>query len=611
MYQHDDSASESEAGDYDLSQYESWDADEDDNSHPSPDVEWHSASDSLEDVKAENSHGLSTMLGRLNVNENAFSFPRNLRLRDTSKMFLFRGAPTNQSSVDSEHKHNGDQVVKDSRGSQRRLTSKSYMRTVASASGVNLLPNPFAVTSSADHSPVKTSLSVVSRDTLGTDEEFATLDPASHRRAVLNTGINLLGATMAHVELLTDFRDGTAVPQDIAMVSDYNQTRPSATGVSVLMRILFDEEKLRSYDTNISQVAELLEKCYPEVFQIVASRPADTGDMPRVRLGTKSQHPSASSSNCNTNKRMFKRLLGELRSSLLLYQPESIAVHALKRMDYLDFGKWRRPDNTSQNPYYLRSSKHSTMAGNYYKDYVNKVVVYNHITRLFEKGSPCHHRCKYVLVVPNSLLHSVSGGRLVCRFCFKQKYKQCGACLEELEKAMVVNTHGECHYCYDCLNQLFTIGLSTVGDFPPKCCGNPLEARNYLCHLGKDVIKRYVDVLEEYSASSRVYCAKTDCATFIASFLIKEDRALCKGCLQETCVKCRKLVKTHDDLEAGQCPVDVDEEKLRKIAQEKEWKSCPGCGAVVERAYGCNHTRYVHRARQRSDETDCLQMSLW
>jgi IBR (half RING finger) domain-containing protein len=93
---------------------------------------------------------------------------------------------------------------------------------------------------------------------------------------------------------------------------------------------------------------------------------------------------------------------------------------------------------------------------------------------------------------------------------------------------------------------------------------------------------------EELVAHGRTFCSQTYCHKHISPFDVCEARAECSECGELTCTKCKKTY--HEDEE---CPPDdeenhPDDHAVLDLAQNKGWRRCPGCHAVVEKVEGCS-----------------------
>ena len=170
---------------------------------------------------------------------------------------------------------------------------------------------------------------------------------------------------------------------------------------------------------------------------------------------------------------------------------------------------------------------------------------------------------------------------------------RCGACLEPFTSVAILQIPCKCLLCEGCLSGCFQSALSNRQSFPPKCCGQELVIHQYVEHLSPEVVGAFVKVAAEYRATSPRYCADPACSTFISAALCDDENCLCPSCYKQTCVRCMKLVSEHAYKPDRVCPRNADEQKVKELAQDHNWATCPGCNAIVERSDGCNHMRSV------------------
>ncbi|KAL8376012.1 hypothetical protein RB595_007224 [Gaeumannomyces hyphopodioides] len=146
-------------------------------------------------------------------------------------------------------------------------------------------------------------------------------------------------------------------------------------------------------------------------------------------------------------------------------------------------------------------------------------------------------------------------------------------------------------YCRDCLVRLFDLSLRDESLFPPRCCGSiiPLDiSRKY---IGPELAGRFLARKIEMETPDRTYCHDPRCSRFIPPDFIRMEVGTCVSCAKGTCVVCKAA--SHQ----GDCPDDPRTKQLLDLAQEKGWRQCRTCKAMVELAYGCFHMTCVCRAQ--------------
>lgn len=174
----------------------------------------------------------------------------------------------------------------------------------------------------------------------------------------------------------------------------------------------------------------------------------------------------------------------------------------------------------------------------------------------------------------------------------------CSACLEDIPNENLLTLECQCQYCYECLNGAFRAGCSTMGSFPPRCCGNPLRIMVWGYLLKPDVLERYKTIEAEFSSHRPLYCAKKTCSEFIpdTAYLLTEEAGHCSKCQTITCKLCLKAEKAHRhwQLRRRICPEeDADETALLTLSAQRNWRQCPTCNVMVEKTNGCNHVECV------------------
>lgn len=125
--------------------------------------------------------------------------------------------------------------------------------------------------------------------------------------------------------------------------------------------------------------------------------------------------------------------------------------------------------------------------------------------------------------------------------------------------------------------------------FPPKCCLNEITPAAIKSTLSRSERNLYKEKMAEYTTplESRVYCPNPKCSAWIDAGSSQYYEGRCKKCNFSFCSTCKG--PSHP---AGtDCPQDSGLAALKEVARQNGWRRCPkvGCGAMVERSYGCKH----------------------
>jgi hypothetical protein len=173
----------------------------------------------------------------------------------------------------------------------------------------------------------------------------------------------------------------------------------------------------------------------------------------------------------------------------------------------------------------------------------------------------------------------------------------CKICFTNLNPEQFIYLNCGCLYCVECLNAHFRSGLANRASYPPRCCGSQaIDITVAQGFLDDNNIIRYHSVQEEFSAALPLYCARKDCGTtFIGdaapiNLQGNETMVFCPECALETCAKCRELRGAHVDNEGVlACPDSLALANVKEMAEEENWRRCPGCRHLVEKIDGCDH----------------------
>lgn len=143
------------------------------------------------------------------------------------------------------------------------------------------------------------------------------------------------------------------------------------------------------------------------------------------------------------------------------------------------------------------------------------------------------------------------------------------------------------YYCADCMKMAFEGALRDEARFPVRCCpaSGPFDIAEVEAHFDNGFISEYRHREAEMKARNRVYCHRPTCSTFITPQDIEGDRATCRACREQTCVRCKK--EYHPGSECP--PEDQDTQDTIQLGREERWQRCPACQDMVDLHSGCNH----------------------
>jgi hypothetical protein len=86
-------------------------------------------------------------------------------------------------------------------------------------------------------------------------------------------------------------------------------------------------------------------------------------------------------------------------------------------------------------------------------------------------------------------------------------------------------------------------------------------------------------------AKDRRYCPWQMCAEFLGAAQTLEREVACPTCHNVLCTHCQQPAHPW----APACEQEGDGDMIDHLLQEHGWQRCPGCTAVVELSFGCNH----------------------
>ncbi|ETV77981.1 hypothetical protein H257_08207 [Aphanomyces astaci] len=123
---------------------------------------------------------------------------------------------------------------------------------------------------------------------------------------------------------------------------------------------------------------------------------------------------------------------------------------------------------------------------------------------------------------------------------------------------------------------------------PHRGCLHAVQPHHLDRVLDPDAVKRF-----KYLITPRVLkCPTTSCSTTVnVPGHIHQAPVLCPKCALEFCAACG--LRWHAEFDCAMNKLHLEDEKAAALLQatidKLQWKRCPWCRAVVERASGCAH----------------------
>lgn len=158
-------------------------------------------------------------------------------------------------------------------------------------------------------------------------------------------------------------------------------------------------------------------------------------------------------------------------------------------------------------------------------------------------------------------------------------HRPCTFCTEPTPELRMIRAPCGHECCYDCIEIIFTQATRDETLCPPRCCQQTIPIEQHSQILDQDLVNLYHAKQIEFSTKNRTYCHNTECGAFIKP----GDVGHCRSCGLYTCTSCNKAAHT------GDCPKDSELLHVIELAEQKGWRRCAKCNAMVELSIGCNH----------------------
>ena len=159
----------------------------------------------------------------------------------------------------------------------------------------------------------------------------------------------------------------------------------------------------------------------------------------------------------------------------------------------------------------------------------------------------------------------------------------------------------ECNHFYhkECLQQFWKTQIE-ASLFPLTCmnheCRTEATEADITQVLGPELLNKYRDfsLNQAISKLDGVHrCQTPECPyAFVLEGNLNDFT--CPLCKVSYCLKCNDVKHdgvTCEDMKLLKRPAYEEDKELIILAQEKNWKSCPFCKAMVERTEGCDHMK--------------------
>lgn len=180
--------------------------------------------------------------------------------------------------------------------------------------------------------------------------------------------------------------------------------------------------------------------------------------------------------------------------------------------------------------------------------------------------------------------------------------RECLVCMDAFHRDSMTELACGHWYCEECIKRGIHSALETRPFVSAKCCGLDMvvdsNSKLLTSVLGAKDREAYTEKMEEAADGDKVYCYDGDCGAFILPGCKETDAdiGVCLECRGWTCLRCHgKADGQKCCAEAAERKKKADEEgnevKFRDEARKHGWRTCPSCGAMVEKTSGCNSMR--------------------
>ncbi|KAM6492964.1 hypothetical protein JOM56_011098 [Amanita muscaria] len=163
---------------------------------------------------------------------------------------------------------------------------------------------------------------------------------------------------------------------------------------------------------------------------------------------------------------------------------------------------------------------------------------------------------------------------------------ECVSCTDKVPKTKCLTATCKHIYCHACIISLVEACIRDETLYPVKCCQQPLSRTQLESILTVKLRMEFDDKCREFGtpAQLRVYCNNPRCSAFLGSSSGTIEDIFCGSCRTSTCTECKRASHPRE-----RCPENEDAIRVRKMAADQGWQTCPGCRAIIELDTGCYH----------------------
>ncbi|KAF8637460.1 hypothetical protein AX17_002805 [Amanita inopinata Kibby_2008] len=187
---------------------------------------------------------------------------------------------------------------------------------------------------------------------------------------------------------------------------------------------------------------------------------------------------------------------------------------------------------------------------------------------------------------------------------------ECISCTEMFVKSRCIIAPCTHTYCHGCLISLVEACTRDESLYPLKCCKQTFPLPSFIGVLNVKLRLQFEEKSREFGTRTewRVYCCNPRCSAFLGSSEGRQEDIVCGECRTVTCTGCKQSAHLSQS-----CQENADVKKLREMAKQEKWQTCPGCQAIVELNVGCYHmtckcrTEFCYLCAARWKNCQCQQ----
>jgi len=164
---------------------------------------------------------------------------------------------------------------------------------------------------------------------------------------------------------------------------------------------------------------------------------------------------------------------------------------------------------------------------------------------------------------------------------------ECIVCTDRISSLISFRAPCGHDYCRPCLVDLARASTRDESLFPLRCCTHhyfDLDEVSPFLTLDLLALLRKKAVEFGTPPANRVYCTNSSCSTFLGPSGATRTDITCPLCETVVCSSCKNIAHPNEA-----CGENAAVLKLRALAAEKRWQTCPSCHAIVELSQGCFH----------------------